>query len=853
MPDNTKNLEKLLKVFNTESIITPAEIEQVLVGILALLNTHKKETESINSETKSALSNTLNQIASEHNSIISKIENITESTKSKIQAEVKKQVEDSNSKLEKICKLVLSKVPENGKDADEEVIVEKVLERIKLPEYKEFVLDGATIVDHLNSLELSPELQIDASHIKNLPQATGNWRSGGSRYLQYMADVKITNIQNNDVLKWNSTTGQFENGVGGGSASAFIDLTDAPNSYTGAALQVVRVNAGETGLEFVTLAGGGDALTSDPLSQFAATTSLQLKGVITDETGSGALVFATSPTLVTPVLGVAVATSINKVVITTPATGSTLTIDDGFTLRATGNVTALSGSHTGTSSGTNTGDQTSIVGITGTKAQFDTAVTDGNFLYVGDANLGATTALDNLASVAINTSLVSDTDSTDNLGSTTVAWANLYVDTIRSITGNPLALTPIGGQSLVISLSTTGDLVVNTNHFYVDTSTAFVGIGTASPQVKLHSSIDGVSLASGTFLGTETFLGSNNGTNNFRLANASDTASTGSSFVFFRSRTTLDAPAIVQSGDCLGQIVAQGWDGVVRRNATEILFESDGTPGSSDMPGRIVFKTTADGASATTSRIIIDSSGAIKPATNDGIALGTSALQFSDLFLASGSVLNIANGDWAATHSSGILTVGTGDLRVTTAGTNTASVVTVGGTQTLTNKTLTSPTLTTPSAFTTGGTITLAENTSIALDPAGSADGKWTGLSIAATAGYTQAFGDLVYLDPTDSRWELVDANSAAAADGDARGILGMVVSAGTDGNACTILLQGVIRADAKFPSFTINNPIYASETAGSVTQTQPTTTDVVIRVVGFALTADEMYFNPSPSYITHT
>lgn len=38
----------------------------------------------------------------------------------------------------------------------------------------------------------------------------------------------------------------------------------------------------------------------------------------------------------------------------------------------------------GNTSGTNTGDQTSIVGITGTKAQFNTAVTDGNFLYVGD-------------------------------------------------------------------------------------------------------------------------------------------------------------------------------------------------------------------------------------------------------------------------------------------------------------------------------------------------------------------------------------------------------------------------------------------------------------------------------------
>lgn len=151
------------------------------------------------------------------------------------------------------------------------------------------------------------------------------------------------------------------------------------------------------------------------------------------------------------------------------------------------------------------------------------------------------------------------------------------------------------------------------------------------------------------------------------------------------------------------------------------------------------------------------------------------------------------------------------------------------------------------------GNVTLGENASVALDPAGSADGKYTGITVTGTAGYTQAFGDLVYIDPTDSRWEAVDANSAAAADGDARGALGMVVSAGTDGNACTILLHGVIRADAKFPSFTVNNPVYASETAGSVTQTQPTTASVVIRVVGFAITADEMIFSPSSDYITHT
>ena len=47
---------------------------------------------------------------------------------------------------------------------------------------------------------------------------------------------------------------------------------------------------------------GWDALTTNPLSQFAATTSLQLKWVISDETWSWALVFGTNPTLITPIL-----------------------------------------------------------------------------------------------------------------------------------------------------------------------------------------------------------------------------------------------------------------------------------------------------------------------------------------------------------------------------------------------------------------------------------------------------------------------------------------------------------------------------------------------------------------------
>ena len=85
--------------------------------------------------------------------------------------------------------------------------------------------------------------------------------------------------------------------------------------------------------------GGTVAYTANKLSEFAATTSSELLGVISDETGSGSLVFATSPTLVTPTLGVASATTVNKVTLTTPATGSTLTVADGKTLTASNTLT----------------------------------------------------------------------------------------------------------------------------------------------------------------------------------------------------------------------------------------------------------------------------------------------------------------------------------------------------------------------------------------------------------------------------------------------------------------------------------------------------------------------------------
>jgi hypothetical protein len=119
-------------------------------------------------------------------------------------------------------------------------------------------------------------------------------------------------------------------GRAGGTQSYTVTIT--PTTLSGS--RTLTLADGNT-----TLQTGTMAVTGTGLGQFASTTSSQLAGVISDETGSGSLVFATSPTLVTPTLGVATATSINKVAITAPATSATLTIANGKTLTANNSLT----------------------------------------------------------------------------------------------------------------------------------------------------------------------------------------------------------------------------------------------------------------------------------------------------------------------------------------------------------------------------------------------------------------------------------------------------------------------------------------------------------------------------------
>jgi hypothetical protein len=88
--------------------------------------------------------------------------------------------------------------------------------------------------------------------------------------------------------------------------------------------------------------------------------------------------------------------------------------------------------------------------------------------------------------------------------------------------------------------------------------------------------------------------------------------SIGTELVLSKSRSaTVGTNTVVQSGDAVAYLSFYGADGTSYISAAQIRADVDGTPGTNDMPGRLVFSTTADGASAPTERMRIDSAGRV--------------------------------------------------------------------------------------------------------------------------------------------------------------------------------------------------------------------------------------------------
>ena len=93
----------------------------------------------------------------------------------------------------------------------------------------------------------------------------------------------------------------------------------------------------------------------------------------------------------------------------------------------------------------------------------------------------------------------------------------------------------------------------------------------------------------------------------------------GPTLTFTKSRSTvIGGTTIVQDGDVIGQIAFYGADGGdVNQAAGYIRSRVDGTPGGNDMPGRLEFHTTADGAASPSERMRISNAGRVSMA-HDG-------------------------------------------------------------------------------------------------------------------------------------------------------------------------------------------------------------------------------------------
>ena len=187
-----------------------------------------------------------------------------------------------------------------------------------------------------------------ASATFNYVDATTAWTSSQDINL---ATGKVHKISGTQVLS--------SSGLGSGILASNLTSvgTISSGTWNGSSISTTYTDAKVTSVNSSTGAVTGLATTAGTLAQFGATTSAQLAGVISDETGSGALVFATSPTLVTPALGTPSSGNLANCTFPTlnqNTTGSAATATDSTKVAKTGDT--MSGPLNITGNGTYVGD-----------------------------------------------------------------------------------------------------------------------------------------------------------------------------------------------------------------------------------------------------------------------------------------------------------------------------------------------------------------------------------------------------------------------------------------------------------------------------------------------------------------
>ena len=252
--------------------------------------------------------------------------------------------------------------------------------------------------------------------------------------------------------------------------------------------------------------------------------------------------------------------------------GGTLTYEDVTNVDSIGLVTARNGIEVGASPGV-----AASISV------------DGNAIFsgittIGSKEVGAGITLSpdgDVFATGVCTATSFSGDGSNLTGLSGVSLSGSTDNTVCTVTG----ANAIQGESNVI-IDSTGRLLVGTGH---GTSR---DVGDVSSKIQ----IEGAGYNQSSFS---------------LMSNAGASAGNTAHLTLGKSRGSSNGDnTIVADGDALGQIQFAGSDGTDCNSVAAIIIgRVDGTPGSNDMPGRLEFKTTSDGAATSTERMRITSGG----------------------------------------------------------------------------------------------------------------------------------------------------------------------------------------------------------------------------------------------------
>lgn len=326
-------------------------------------------------------------------------------------------------------------------------------------------------------------------------------------------------------------------------------LTDQAGGGTGTVTSVSVVTAnGFAGTVATATTTPAITLTTTLNTPVLAGNGTALIAATTVGTGS-TVVLQTSPTLITPVLGIATATTINKVTFTAPATGSTLTIADGKTLTVSNTLTFTGTDTSSVAFGAGgtvlysasviplTIGTTTIASGTNTRILYDNSGVLGEYTITGTGTVVAMQTNPTLSGITMSdaTNIVLNATTGTKIGTATTQKLAFYNSTpIAQPTGDVItALQNLGlGASLTIASATN----INTATESTDT-TCFPVFVTASGSQSLPAK-------------TNTTLTYNSNTNDLgitKLNGLTMTASTGT-FTLTNAKTLSVTNTLTLSG-----------------------------------------------------------------------------------------------------------------------------------------------------------------------------------------------------------------------------------------------------------------------------------------------------------------